>query len=132
MIHPVAASVTISLFPPFPVLVIIVLCVLNKQRSERESGAKPPPRHQEVVRRFVLHSQTVGIAIVGSLAAWALTGAHYFWPGWVALGGLITVALHAVPPLRTGSARRSTARRARGCRRRTRRARGGIRSTPRG
>jgi len=95
VIHPVAASVTISLFPPFPVLVIIVLCVLNKQRSEREFGAKPPPRHQEVVRRFVLHSQTVGIAIVGSLAAWALTGAHYFWPGWVALGSLITVALHA-------------------------------------
>jgi len=91
-----AAHVVVSLFPPLPVLILLILVTHRKRHAAREPVAKSPAVEvAERDRLFVLHAQTTGIAISVCLAAWAMTGAGYFWPGWVIIAGVATVALHA-------------------------------------
>jgi signal transduction histidine kinase len=63
-----------------------------------------------VVRRWqttVMHAGYSGILLVQLVVVWALTGAGYFWPGWVALAMALALALHwAIAEHYSGQAKR--------------------------
>lgn len=81
-------------FPWLPILVWFIIC----DRRRRQTRATTPGAARRAVdprARFVQHAQVVGSAIIVCLSVWLGLGGGYFWPGWVLLGGIVTVALHA-------------------------------------
>ena len=46
-------------------------------------------------RGVMRHASRVGTIVVVCLAIWLLTGAGYFWPGWVLAFGVLRIGMHA-------------------------------------
>ena len=46
-------------------------------------------------RAVMRHASRVGTIVVLCLAIWLLTGAGYFWPGWVLAFGILRIGVHA-------------------------------------
>lgn len=57
----------------------------RSSRPERVDRSEPVDHY----RAFTAQAIRLGTAVIVCVAIWALTGAGYFWPGWIiAIGGL--------------------------------------------
>jgi hypothetical protein len=65
------------------------------------------PTAGSVARSLAIHAGVVGALSIFLTLVWAVTGGGYFWPGWVAFGLVIPLAIHALVALanRRGEAR---------------------------
>jgi uncharacterized membrane protein YccC len=58
-------------------------------------------------RAVMRHASRIGTIVLFCLAIWLLTGAGYFWPGWVLAFGVFRLGVHARQvyghPLRAGA-----------------------------
>ena len=61
-----------------------------------EAGVEDAEEAQARRERAVMrHASRVGTIVFACLAIWLLTGAGYFWPGWVLAFGILRIGIHA-------------------------------------
>jgi hypothetical protein len=58
----------------------------DRDRSWRQSTPDTEEAREARQRDFVAHAQRAGAIVLLCLLIWAMSGAGYFWPGWVLLG----------------------------------------------
>jgi uncharacterized membrane protein YccC len=60
-------------------------------RSPEDTEDAQARRERGVMR----HASQLGTIVFVCLAIWLLTGAGYFWPGWVLAFGVLKIGMHA-------------------------------------
>jgi uncharacterized membrane protein YccC len=68
------------------------LAQLDEAAVDEASADEAQARRERAVMR---HASRVGTIVFVCLAIWLLTGAGYFWPGWVLAFGVLRIGVHA-------------------------------------
>jgi hypothetical protein len=85
-------------WPVWPVLSLAFIAALDAWRVYSEPvggflGARLPSTR----RRLIATAGTLAIVNLFLIGLWIASGSSYFWPAWVMLGSVISLALKAIP-----------------------------------